>query len=102
MHCKTNLFSVQISELAKGSVLMRERSRVEETIHAMQRAGAGSLQVSELCSISSEYILSQIQEMTPKHNKVFVDVKRWIVTLKASSYSCLDSLPQLEPMLMFS
>uniref|UniRef100_A0A8C2WP68 5'-nucleotidase n=1 Tax=Cyclopterus lumpus TaxID=8103 RepID=A0A8C2WP68_CYCLU len=39
------LFSVQIPELAKCSVLMRERSRVEETIHAMQRAGAGSLQV---------------------------------------------------------
>uniref|UniRef100_A0A673ANG4 5'-nucleotidase n=1 Tax=Sphaeramia orbicularis TaxID=375764 RepID=A0A673ANG4_9TELE len=31
--------------LAKCSVLMRERGRVEETIHSMQRAGAGSLQV---------------------------------------------------------
>uniref|UniRef100_A0A4W6CM64 5'-nucleotidase n=1 Tax=Lates calcarifer TaxID=8187 RepID=A0A4W6CM64_LATCA len=36
---------MQMPELAKCSVLMRERSRVEETIHAMQRAGAGSLQV---------------------------------------------------------
>ncbi|XP_068440055.1 7-methylguanosine phosphate-specific 5'-nucleotidase-like isoform X1 [Clinocottus analis] len=35
----------EIPELAKCSVLMRERSRVEETMHAMQRAGAGSLQV---------------------------------------------------------
>uniref|UniRef100_A0A672FNM2 5'-nucleotidase n=1 Tax=Salarias fasciatus TaxID=181472 RepID=A0A672FNM2_SALFA len=34
-----------IPELTKCSVLMRERSRVEEMIHAMQRAGAGSLQV---------------------------------------------------------
>uniref|UniRef100_A0A4W6CM26 5'-nucleotidase n=1 Tax=Lates calcarifer TaxID=8187 RepID=A0A4W6CM26_LATCA len=38
-------FPMQMPELAKCSVLMRERSRVEETIHAMQRAGAGSLQV---------------------------------------------------------
>ncbi|XP_061565320.1 7-methylguanosine phosphate-specific 5'-nucleotidase-like [Cololabis saira] len=35
----------EIPELAKGSVLMRERRRVEETIHAMKQAGAGSLQV---------------------------------------------------------
>nr|XP_040032874.1 7-methylguanosine phosphate-specific 5'-nucleotidase-like [Gasterosteus aculeatus aculeatus] len=35
----------EIPELAKCSVLMKERSRVEETICAMQRAGAGSLQV---------------------------------------------------------
>ncbi|XP_032358962.1 7-methylguanosine phosphate-specific 5'-nucleotidase isoform X2 [Etheostoma spectabile] len=39
------LTKAEIPELAKCSVLMRERSRVEETIHAMQRAGAGSLQV---------------------------------------------------------
>ncbi|KAK2820440.1 hypothetical protein Q5P01_023399 [Channa striata] len=39
------LSKTEIPELAKCSVLMRERSRVEETIHAMQRAGAGSLQV---------------------------------------------------------
>uniref|UniRef100_A0A667ZKN0 5'-nucleotidase n=1 Tax=Myripristis murdjan TaxID=586833 RepID=A0A667ZKN0_9TELE len=38
-------FPLQIPELAKGTVLMRERSKVEETIQAMQRAGAGSLQV---------------------------------------------------------
>ncbi|CAJ1080378.1 -methylguanosine phosphate-specific 5'-nucleotidase-like [Xyrichtys novacula] len=35
----------QVPELSKCSVLMRDRSSVEETIHAMQRAGAGSLQV---------------------------------------------------------
>eukprot|EP00064_Thunnus_orientalis_P019162 superscaffoldBa00004672_g19276 len=35
----------EIPELAKCSVLMKERSRVEETIYAMQRAGAGSLHV---------------------------------------------------------
>ncbi|XP_045924575.1 7-methylguanosine phosphate-specific 5'-nucleotidase-like isoform X2 [Micropterus dolomieu] len=35
----------EIPGLTKCSVVMRERSRVEETIHAMQRAGAGSLQV---------------------------------------------------------
>ncbi|XP_031170677.1 7-methylguanosine phosphate-specific 5'-nucleotidase-like isoform X2 [Sander lucioperca] len=39
------LRKAEIPELAKCSVLMRERSRVEETIYAMQRAGAGSLQV---------------------------------------------------------
>ncbi|KAG7227943.1 hypothetical protein INR49_013737 [Caranx melampygus] len=39
------LVKTEIPELTKSSVLMRERSRVEETIHAMQRAGAGSLQV---------------------------------------------------------
>uniref|UniRef100_A0A3Q1CWW9 5'-nucleotidase n=1 Tax=Amphiprion ocellaris TaxID=80972 RepID=A0A3Q1CWW9_AMPOC len=39
------LTKTEIPELAKCSVLMRERSRVEETIYAMQRAGAGSLQV---------------------------------------------------------
>ncbi|XP_026207859.1 7-methylguanosine phosphate-specific 5'-nucleotidase-like [Anabas testudineus] len=35
----------EIPELAKCSVLMRERSKVEETIYSMQQAGAGSLQV---------------------------------------------------------
>ncbi|XP_038591426.1 7-methylguanosine phosphate-specific 5'-nucleotidase-like isoform X1 [Micropterus salmoides] len=35
----------EIPGLTKCSVVMRERSRVEETIHAMQREGAGSLQV---------------------------------------------------------
>ncbi|CAN9508581.1 unnamed protein product [Ophioblennius macclurei] len=39
------LTKTEIPELTKCSVLMRERSRVEEMIHAMQRAGAGSLQV---------------------------------------------------------
>ncbi|XP_058477357.1 7-methylguanosine phosphate-specific 5'-nucleotidase-like [Solea solea] len=39
------LTKTQIPELTSCSVLMRERSRVEETIYAMQRAGAGSLQV---------------------------------------------------------
>uniref|UniRef100_UPI0037E88C36 7-methylguanosine phosphate-specific 5'-nucleotidase-like isoform X2 n=1 Tax=Semicossyphus pulcher TaxID=241346 RepID=UPI0037E88C36 len=39
------LTKTEIPELAKCSVVMRERSRVEETIYAMQRAGAGSLQV---------------------------------------------------------
>nr|XP_020498391.1 7-methylguanosine phosphate-specific 5'-nucleotidase-like isoform X1 [Labrus bergylta] len=39
------LTKTEIPELAKCSVLMRERGRVEETIHSMQRAGAGSLQV---------------------------------------------------------
>uniref|UniRef100_A0A665TQ99 5'-nucleotidase n=1 Tax=Echeneis naucrates TaxID=173247 RepID=A0A665TQ99_ECHNA len=36
---------VQIPELSKGSVLIRERSRVEETLQAMRRAGVSSLQV---------------------------------------------------------
>ncbi|XP_020309349.1 7-methylguanosine phosphate-specific 5'-nucleotidase-like isoform X1 [Oncorhynchus nerka] len=35
----------EIPELAKASVLMRDRSRVEETIQAMQRAGPDALQV---------------------------------------------------------
>lgn len=35
----------EIPELAKCSVLMRERSRVEETIYNMQQEGANSLQV---------------------------------------------------------
>lgn len=39
------LTKTEIPELARSSVLMRERSKVEETIHAMQRGGAGSLQV---------------------------------------------------------
>ena len=48
MHCNKEPFPAQIPELAKCSVLMRERSRVEETIHAMQLAGPGSLQVRTL------------------------------------------------------
>ncbi|KAL3051519.1 hypothetical protein OYC64_001714 [Pagothenia borchgrevinki] len=39
------LTKAEIPELAKCSVLMRDRSRVEDTIGAMQRAGAGRLQV---------------------------------------------------------
>lgn len=39
------LTKTEIPELARSSVLMRERSRVEETIQAMQHAGADSLQV---------------------------------------------------------
>uniref|UniRef100_H3BW20 Uncharacterized protein n=1 Tax=Tetraodon nigroviridis TaxID=99883 RepID=H3BW20_TETNG len=38
-------FSAQIPELTKCTVLMKERSRVEVTIRAMQHAGAGTLQV---------------------------------------------------------
>lgn len=45
---RLSIFSAQIPELTKCSVLMRERGRVEETIQAMQRAGADSLQVSRL------------------------------------------------------
>lgn len=56
---KTKLFPVQIPELAKCSVLMRERSRVEETIHAMQRAGVGNLQVSVTNLIRSETELTK-------------------------------------------
>lgn len=48
MHYEAELFSFQVPELAKCSVLMRERGRVEETIYAMQRAGAGSLHVSKV------------------------------------------------------
>ncbi|XP_015253505.1 PREDICTED: 7-methylguanosine phosphate-specific 5'-nucleotidase-like [Cyprinodon variegatus] len=39
------LTKTDILELTKGSVMMRERSRVEDTIHSMQKAGARSLQV---------------------------------------------------------
>nr|XP_019938605.1 PREDICTED: 7-methylguanosine phosphate-specific 5'-nucleotidase-like isoform X1 [Paralichthys olivaceus] len=39
------LTKTPVPELANCSVLMRERGRVEETIRAIQRAGAGSLQV---------------------------------------------------------
>ncbi|KAM7381588.1 hypothetical protein PAMA_012430 [Pampus argenteus] len=39
------LTKTEIPDLAKCSVLMKERSKVEETIHGMQRAGAGSLHV---------------------------------------------------------
>ncbi|MEQ2224802.1 hypothetical protein ILYODFUR_011259 [Ilyodon furcidens] len=39
------LTKTEIIELTKGSVMMRERSRVEDTIYAMQKAGPGSLQV---------------------------------------------------------
>uniref|UniRef100_A0A3P9MLI5 5'-nucleotidase n=1 Tax=Oryzias latipes TaxID=8090 RepID=A0A3P9MLI5_ORYLA len=39
------LTKTEIPELSKGSVVMRERRRVEETIRAMRRAGAGRLQV---------------------------------------------------------
>lgn len=42
------LFSAQIPELTKCTVLMKERSRVEVTIRAMQHAGAGALQVIPL------------------------------------------------------
>ncbi|CAB1312243.1 unnamed protein product [Coregonus sp. 'balchen'] len=38
----------EIPELAKASVLIRDRSRVEETIQAMQRAGPDALQIREL------------------------------------------------------
>lgn len=40
------LVSAQIPELTKSTVLMRERSRVEKTIRAMQHTGAGGLQVN--------------------------------------------------------
>ncbi|KAM4716227.1 cytosolic 5'-nucleotidase 3-like isoform 2-T2 [Anableps anableps] len=39
------LTKTEIPDLTKGSVMMRDRSRVEDTIYAMQKAGAGSLQV---------------------------------------------------------
>ncbi|KAM4623457.1 7-methylguanosine phosphate-specific 5'-nucleotidase-like [Polymixia lowei] len=39
------LTKTEVPELAKCSVLMRQRSKVEETLKAMQRDGAGSLQV---------------------------------------------------------
>ncbi|XP_038154681.1 7-methylguanosine phosphate-specific 5'-nucleotidase-like isoform X1 [Cyprinodon tularosa] len=39
------LTKTDILELTKSSVMMRERSRVEDTIHSMQKAGARSLQV---------------------------------------------------------
>lgn len=39
------LTKTEIPELTRCSVLMRERGRVEEMIYAMQRAGAGNLQV---------------------------------------------------------
>ncbi|XP_029382884.1 7-methylguanosine phosphate-specific 5'-nucleotidase-like [Echeneis naucrates] len=39
------LIKTEIPELSKGSVLIRERSRVEETLQAMRRAGVSSLQV---------------------------------------------------------
>ncbi|KAK5601428.1 hypothetical protein CRENBAI_026636, partial [Crenichthys baileyi] len=42
------LTKTEIIELSKGSVMMRERSRVEDTIYAMQKAGPGSLQMKEL------------------------------------------------------
>lgn len=42
------LFSAQIPELTRCTVLMRERRRVGETIRAMQHAGAGALQVTQL------------------------------------------------------
>ncbi|TNN03517.1 hypothetical protein fugu_000546 [Takifugu bimaculatus] len=39
------LSKTEIPELTKSTVLMRERSRVEKTIRAMQHTGAGGLQV---------------------------------------------------------
>nr|XP_015818581.2 7-methylguanosine phosphate-specific 5'-nucleotidase [Nothobranchius furzeri] len=42
---RNQLSKTEIPELTKASVMMRERSRVEETISHMQRAGACSLQV---------------------------------------------------------
>ncbi|XP_007577568.1 7-methylguanosine phosphate-specific 5'-nucleotidase A-like isoform X1 [Poecilia formosa] len=39
------LTKTEIPELTRVSVMMRERSRVEDTMYAMQKAGAGSLQV---------------------------------------------------------
>ncbi|XP_047231959.1 7-methylguanosine phosphate-specific 5'-nucleotidase-like isoform X1 [Girardinichthys multiradiatus] len=39
------LTKTEITELTKGSVMMRERSRVEDTIYSMQKAGPDSLQV---------------------------------------------------------
>lgn len=42
----TLLVSAQIPELMKSTVLMRERSRVEKTIRAMQHKGAGGLRVN--------------------------------------------------------
>lgn len=44
----TLLVSAQIPELTKSTVLMRERSRVEKTICAMQHTGASGLQVTSL------------------------------------------------------
>lgn len=42
---RTAVLSAQIPELHKCTVLMKERGSVEATIRAMQRAGAGALQV---------------------------------------------------------
>ncbi|KAM9716914.1 7-methylguanosine phosphate-specific 5'-nucleotidase-like [Menidia menidia] len=39
------LTKAEIPELAKCSVLMKERRRVEDTLHTMQQSGAGALQV---------------------------------------------------------
>lgn len=49
------LLSPQIPELSRCTVLMRERSRVEETLRAMHYAGAGALQVTPL--FLSDYLL---------------------------------------------
>lgn len=49
------LFSAQIPELTRCTVLMKKRSRVEETIRAMHHAGAGALQVTPL--FLSDYLL---------------------------------------------
>lgn len=51
----TLLVSAQIPELTKSTVLMRERSRVEKTIRAMQHTGAGGLQVNS-CSILLKWL----------------------------------------------
>lgn len=72
VNCKSRVFSVQILELAKCSVLMRERSRVEETIHCMQRAGAGNLQVSVLSAVYT-------------HKHTFVDAH-----MKSFDFLCED------------
>lgn len=60
----TLLVSAQIPELTKSTVLMRECSRVEKTICAMQHTGASGLQVTPVSFLSDYTPLICVQNNT--------------------------------------
>uniref|UniRef100_A0A3P9QGZ7 5'-nucleotidase n=1 Tax=Poecilia reticulata TaxID=8081 RepID=A0A3P9QGZ7_POERE len=69
-------FCFQIPELTRVSVMMRERSRVEDTMYAMQKAGAGSLQVISDFDMTLTKFAHQGKRVPTTHSKNNVDISR--------------------------
>ncbi|XP_008434864.1 7-methylguanosine phosphate-specific 5'-nucleotidase A-like [Poecilia reticulata] len=62
------LTKTEIPELTRVSVMMRERSRVEDTMYAMQKAGAGSLQVISDFDMTLTKFAHQGKRVPTTHN----------------------------------